>query len=102
MGGVAPRLEPLSGKCLRAREITSEVHAAMTAPIESQFLVSRWDAGHAATLSEPEVLLYRSNILGADQRITNYGGGNTSAKLDGTDRLTGDKAEILWVKGSGG
>ena len=74
----------------------------MTAPIESQFLVSRWDAGHAATLSEPEVLLYRSNLLGSDQRITNYGGGNTSAKLDGTDPLTGDTAEILWVKGSGG
>ena len=53
----------------------------MTAPIESQFLVSRWDAGHAATLSEPELLLYRSNLLGADLRITNFGGGNTSAKL---------------------
>ena len=74
----------------------------MTAPIESPFLVSRWDAGHAATLSEPEVLLYRSNLLGSDQRITNYGGGNTSAKLDGTDPLTGDTTEILWVKGSGG
>src|SRR5436190_17169037 len=74
----------------------------MTAPIRSPFLASRWDAGHAATLSEREVLLYRSNLLGADQRITNYGGGNTSAKLDGTDPLTGDTAEILWVKGSGG
>ena len=52
--------------------------------------------------AEPEALLYRSNLLGSDRRITNYGGGNTSAKLDGADPLTGDTAEVLWVKGSGG
>src|SRR6187549_1132726 len=84
------------------REITPEVHAAMTAPIESPFLVSRWDAAHAATLSEPEALRYRSGLLGSDQRITNYGGGNTSAKLGGTDPLTGATVDVLWVKGSGG
>ena len=74
----------------------------MTAPTRSPFLESQWDAGHAAALSEAELLLYRSNLLGSDQRITNYGGGNTSAKLDGTDRLTGETVEVLWVKGSGG
>ncbi|MFP3373730.1 hypothetical protein, partial [Pseudomonas sp. SIMBA_068] len=47
-------------------------------------------------------LVYRSNILGADQRITNTGGGNTSAKLIETDPLTGEQVEVLWVKGSGG
>ena len=63
---------------------------------------SRWDDAVAATLSEPELLLYRSNLLGADMRITNFGGGNTSAKIDMTDNLTGEQVEVLWVKGSGG
>ncbi len=47
-------------------------------------------------------LVYRSNKLGADRRITNTGGGNTSSKLTETDPLTGEKVEVLWVKGSGG
>jgi rhamnulose-1-phosphate aldolase/alcohol dehydrogenase len=74
----------------------------MTAPIDSPSLVSRWDEGHAATLSAPELLLYRSNLLGADHRITNFGGGNTSAKLKCLDPLSGESVEVLWVKGSGG
>ena len=49
-----------------------------------------------------ERLVYRSNILGSDQRITNTGGGNTSAKIIERDPLTGEKVEVLWVKGSGG
>ena len=53
-------------------------------------------------MSEPELLLYRSNLLGADKRITNYGGGNTSAKVMEKDPLTGETVEVLWVKGSGG
>ena len=48
----------------------------------------RWDDTRAATLDEPNLLLYRSNLLGSDLRITNYGGGNTSAKLLQTDALT--------------
>ena len=47
-------------------------------------------------------LVYRSNLLGRDQRITNTGGGNTSSKLSETDPLTGETVEVLWVKGSGG
>ena len=74
----------------------------MTAPIDSPMLVSRWDEGRAATLSAPGLLLYRSNLLGADHRITNFGGGNTSAKLEGVDPLTGETVDVLWVKGSGG
>src|SRR5690606_27232459 len=47
-------------------------------------------------------LVYRSNILGADQRITNTGGGNTSSKIISTDPLTGESVDVMWVKGSGG
>lgn len=67
-----------------------------------QLLDNRWDDQKAATLDEPGKLLYRSNLLGADKRITNYGGGNTSAKVTQTDPLTGKPVEVLWVKGSGG
>ena len=65
-------------------------------------LPSLWDEAHAAKLDPPGLLLYRSNLLGADLRITNFGGGNTSAKLTGADPLTGAPVEVLWVKGSGG
>ena len=65
-------------------------------------LASLWDDARAAGMSEPELLLYRSNLLGADKRITNYGGGNTSAKVTEKDPLTGEAVEVLWVKGSGG
>lgn len=61
-----------------------------------------WDDAVADKLSPVENLVYRSNMLGADQRITNTGGGNTSAKLIETDPLTGEQVEVLWVKGSGG
>lgn len=65
-------------------------------------LENLWDTEFAKGKSEPELLLYRSNLLGSDKRITNYGGGNTSAKVLEKDPLTGDDVEILWVKGSGG
>jgi rhamnulose-1-phosphate aldolase/alcohol dehydrogenase len=61
-----------------------------------------WDDKIAATLSEPGLLLYRSNLLGSDLRITNFGGGNTSAKVKMTDPLTRREETVLWVKGSGG
>ena len=61
-----------------------------------------WDDSHAASLDAVGRLVYRSNILGADQRITNTGGGNTSSKTMETDPLTGEQTEVLWVKGSGG
>ena len=61
-----------------------------------------WDDAVAAGLSAPERLRYRSNLLGSDKRITNYGGGNTSSKLEMTDPLTGVTVTVLWVKGSGG
>src|SRR5690349_3290067 len=61
-----------------------------------------WDDQKAAKLSPAERLVYRSNLLGSDQRITNTGGGNTSAKITERDPLTGQDVEVLWVKGSGG
>ncbi len=63
-----------------------------------------WDDAKAAELAGDEValLVYRSNLLGADLRLTNYGGGNTSCKALAKDPLTGKETEVMWVKGSGG
>lgn len=63
-----------------------------------------WDDAVAAKLEDDEVglLVYRSNLLGADLRLTNYGGGNTSCKVISKDPLTGREVEVMWVKGSGG
>lgn len=63
-----------------------------------------WDEQKAATMAGDEValLVYRSNLLGADLRLTNYGGGNTSCKAMTKDPLTGAEVEVMWVKGSGG
>ena len=69
---------------------------------ENLLLPNLWDDARAALMSESEKLLYRSNLLGSDKRVTNYGGGNTSAKVMEKDPLTGEMAEVLWVKGSGG
>lgn len=67
-----------------------------------KFLEDRWDSGLASRMDEPELLRYRSNLLGSDLRITNFAGGNTSSKIDETDPLTGQTVKVLWVKGSGG
>ncbi len=63
-----------------------------------------WDEAKAASMAGDEValLIYRSNLLGADLRLTNYGGGNTSCKAMAKDPLTGEETEVMWVKGSGG
>jgi len=74
----------------------------MLKSLETQLLDSRWEEAAVQGMSESELLLYRSNILGSDKRVTNYGGGNTSAKVMEIDPLTGKEVEVLWVKGSGG
>jgi rhamnose utilization protein RhaD (predicted bifunctional aldolase and dehydrogenase) len=71
-------------------------------PADFKHVNYSWDDAHAATLDPVARLVYRSNILGDDQRVTNTGGGNTSSKIMETDPLTGQPVEVLWVKGSGG
>jgi len=66
------------------------------------FVNHLWDDAKAAALDPVGRLVYRSNLLGRDQRVTNTGGGNTSSKLTEQDPLTGAPVEVLWVKGSGG
>src|SRR5207245_10138219 len=67
-----------------------------------RYLQDLWDDRVARDLDEPELLRYRSNLLGRDLRITNFGGGNTSSKIVQTDPLDGHDRAVLWVKGSGG
>lgn len=69
-----------------------------------QFVNYLWDDQKAASLGDDQIalFLYRSNILGADLRVTNYGGGNTSCKTIEKDPLTGKEVEVMWIKGSGG
>ncbi len=76
----------------------------MTARSATRFAIphNRWNDADAAAKSPAELLLYRSNLLGSDLTVTNFGGGNTSAKLIETDPLTGTDVKVLWVKGSGG
>ncbi|HEY2572978.1 MAG TPA: bifunctional rhamnulose-1-phosphate aldolase/short-chain dehydrogenase, partial [Verrucomicrobiaceae bacterium] len=71
-------------------------------PKTYHYVDNLWNDAEAAKLSGVDRLIYRSNRLGADQRITNTGGGNTSSKLTEKDPLTGESVEVLWVKGSGG
>jgi len=74
-----------------------------TAPPATRYLAHLWNQQDAAALATPlELLRYRSNLLGADLRITNFGGGNTSSKFTLIDPLTGQPARVLAVKGSGG
>src|ERR1700761_2652424 len=66
------------------------------------YLVDNWDDAVASKLDAPELLRYRSNLLGLDLRLTNFAGGNTSSKLQEIDPLDGLEKTVLWVKGSGG
>ncbi len=75
----------------------------MQEPVSFKHVSYLWHQVQAAKLtSEVDLLIYRSNLLGADLRLTNYGGGNTSCKVMEEDPLTGNEVPVLWVKGSGG
>lgn len=67
-----------------------------------RYLEDRWDDRIANALDDAELLRYRSNLLGSDLRITNFGGGNTSSKISETDPLDGTQRSVMWIKGSGG
>ena len=84
----------------RAVEPPQSVAGAAALPFA--IAANRWSEADAAAKSPAELLLYRSNLLGSDLTVTNFGGGNTSAKLDEQDPLTGERVRVLWVKGSGG
>jgi rhamnose utilization protein RhaD (predicted bifunctional aldolase and dehydrogenase)/NAD(P)-dependent dehydrogenase (short-subunit alcohol dehydrogenase family) len=75
---------------------------AAPASLSLKFLEDRWNPSVADPLDQPELLRYRSNLLGSDLRITNFAGGNTSSKITEIDPLSGEPVEVLWVKGSGG
>ena len=72
--------------------------------VEFKHVSYLWDENKAASFAGDEVslLVYRSNLLGADLRLTNFGGGNTSCKIMAPDPLTGKETEVMWIKGSGG
>ncbi len=70
--------------------------------ISAAAVINRWDDARAARMDERGLLVYRSNLLGTDLRVTNFGGGNTSAKLVVEDPRSGDLVRVLFVKGSGG
>lgn len=85
--------------------LTKTVHTGngtATATSGEEYLQSRWDDAVAAKLDAVGRLIYRSNLLGSDARITNTGGGNTSSKVVEIDPLTGESVDVMWVKGSGG
>jgi rhamnose utilization protein RhaD (predicted bifunctional aldolase and dehydrogenase)/NAD(P)-dependent dehydrogenase (short-subunit alcohol dehydrogenase family) len=67
-----------------------------------RYLEDRWDESVANAFDDVELLRYRSNLLGSDLRITNFGGGNTSSKVIASDPLDGSPKNVLWIKGSGG
>jgi rhamnulose-1-phosphate aldolase/alcohol dehydrogenase len=77
---------------------------AVSAVLKFNHVSYLWDEKKANELNGDEValLIYRSNLLGADLRLTNYGGGNTSCKVSAKDPLTGDLTNVMWIKGSGG
>jgi rhamnulose-1-phosphate aldolase/alcohol dehydrogenase len=74
----------------------------MSKPTDFKNVNYHWDDKEAGNRDAVERLVYRSNILGSDQRITNTGGGNTSSKITMKDPLRGEQVDVLWVKGSGG
>ena len=76
----------------------------MEAKRKYKFVNYLWDDKKAKLLGDDQVslFLYRSNILGQDLRITNYGGGNTSCKTIEKDPITNLDVEVMWIKGSGG
>jgi len=79
-----------------------EISADSSGALPFKVPLSRWLDADTASKGPGELLLYRSNLLGVDLTVTNFGGGNTSSKLDAVDPLTGVPVRVLWVKGSGG
>lgn len=90
------------GRQTACRHFGGSRATVMKIPEKLRYLEDRWDERVASGLDEAELLRYRSNLLGSDLRITNFGGGNTSSKIIEADPLDGSPQEVLWIKGSGG
>src|SRR5690606_2163657 len=98
---VKPEIE--QARCRCALDVDASLKGnTMIQPQDFRHVSYLWDDAVADKLDPVERLVYRSNILGGDQRVTNTGGGNTSAKIAMTDPLSGESVDVLWVKGSGG
>src|SRR5438477_4659506 len=91
------------GTCLPSGSNTT-VRSSMPETAKTVHLRDLWDSAVAAKLANDQLALlrYRSNLLGADLRITNFGGGNTRSKLEFLDPFTKKPTRVLAVKGSGG
>src|SRR5262249_27355570 len=101
--GRMPTEDSASCRRLTDRAISEALRQEPMAPHKPyRFVNELWDVAKAQKLDPVDRLVYRSNLLGSDQRITNTGGGNTSSKIVEIDPLTGEPVEVLWVKGSGG
>src|SRR5271165_6156069 len=96
------RLQAVSFSLTRNEQTFRKRKSLMKTQEKLQYLEDLWDDRVARDLDPPELLRYRSNLLGSDLRITNFGGGNTSSKIPGSDPLDGTKQTVLWIKGSGG
>src|SRR5579885_1415022 len=92
----------VNNKSFGSEEVVMSASVAADQKLTLKYLEDRWNESEAASMDEPELLRYRSNLLGSDLRITNFAGGNTSSKVKEIDPLTGEQVEVLWVKGSGG
>jgi rhamnose utilization protein RhaD (predicted bifunctional aldolase and dehydrogenase)/NAD(P)-dependent dehydrogenase (short-subunit alcohol dehydrogenase family) len=92
----------MDGGIIRDQFRERRAMAVQAAVASLKFLEDKWDDAAASKLDAPELLRYRSNLLGSDLRITNFGGGNTSSKVEQVDPVDGLKKKVLWVKGSGG
>lgn len=93
----------MAGSMFLPTFILSNFYNDMQPSARYKYVSYLWDESKAQSCaSEVDLLIYRSNLLGADLRITNFGGGNTSCKTIERDPLTGENKQVMWVKGSGG
>jgi len=94
--------DPNGETSILMNDVLDRSRATAAAALPFSVAPNLWSEKEAATRSPAELLLYRSNLLGSDLTVTNFGGGNTSAKLEERDPLTQARTRVLWVKGSGG
>src|SRR5260370_34023799 len=95
---IGVRCGMMDGGIIRDQFRERRAMAVQAAVASLKFLEDKWDDAAASKLDAPELLRYRSNLLGSDLRITNFAGGNTSSKVEQVDPVAGLKKQALWVK----